>query len=294
MEHHQQQLAKLEQAIKHNPEDEKAIAHRGEVYRLMGRYEEALADFDQAIKLKPEYYWAIAHRGEIYYHKEEYEKALADFNRALQVEPNYLWAIAHRGVTYEYMRHDEEAIADLNRALAIKPDYSWAFAHRSRTYEQMKLYEQALADFDQAIALDQNAVKAWKRERGLLLSFLGRYAESVEYYEQGLQENPEDYFGLYGLVSTNACWKGLAETQSQINETRQLFLSLTNTEAAGIALYGLGGLAALEGKVKEALNYLQEAISVDDYRADTANHDRVWLPFYSNLHFQALISKVMR
>ena len=39
--------------------------HRGETYRLTGRYEEALADFTRAIELDPGDAWAIASRGSL-------------------------------------------------------------------------------------------------------------------------------------------------------------------------------------------------------------------------------------
>ncbi|HEY9834739.1 MAG TPA: tetratricopeptide repeat protein [Stenomitos sp.] len=294
MECYQEILTELNQVIEQSPDDAKAIAHRGETYRLTGHFEAALADFDRAIELNPTYSWAIAHRGETYYLIKRYEEALADFNRAIELTPDYTWALAHRGVTYEYMRHYEEAISDLNRVIEQNPDYAWALAHRSRTYEQMKCYEKGLEDFDKAIALDETIIKDWKRERGLLLSFLERYAEAIEYYEQGLKEKPDDYFALYGLVSTKTRWKGLAETQPQIEEACAALLSAANTKARSIVLYGLGGFAALEGEVDRALNYLQEAILLDNYRADTANHDRVWLDLYSNLRFQALIKETTK
>lgn len=287
-------LTDINRSLEQNPDNAKALAHRGENHRLTGNFETALDDFNRAIKLEPDYAWAIAHRGETYYLMKRYEEALADFNRAIELNPDYNWAIAHRGVTYEYMRHYEKAITDLNRVIEQNPEYAWAIAHRSRTYEQMKYYEKGLEDFDWAIALDKTIIKDWKRERGLLLSFLERYAESIEYYEQGLKENPDDYFALYGLASVKTLWKGLAETQPQIEEACAILLSATNTEVRSIALYSLGGLAALQDEADRALSYLQEAISLDNYRADTANHDRVWLELYPDQRFQALIKETIK
>lgn len=287
-------LAALNRAIEQNPQDSRAIARRGETCRLAGRYEEALADFNRAIALQPDYAWAIAHRGETYYLLKRYREALADFNRAVGLNLTNAWTLAHRGVTLEYMRRYEEALADLNRAIELLPDYAWALIHRARTYEQMKCYERGLEDFDRVMALDKSIIGDWQRERGLLFSFLRRYAEAIEYYEQALQENPQDYFALYGIVSVKTLWKGLAETQTEINEVRAVLLSLVNTEAGSDALYGLGGLAALEGNTDQALNYLQEAISLNDYRADTAYHDLVWLELRADPRFQAFIAHVTK
>jgi tetratricopeptide (TPR) repeat protein len=288
MERYQDTLAELNRAIEQNPDDTRAIAQRGETYRQMAHVEAALADFDRAIELNPNYAWAIAHRGETYYQMKRYEEALDDFNRAIELNPDYIWAIAHRGATYEYMGRYEEALTDLNRAIELKPDYAWAFAHRSRNYQEMKCYEESLADFDRAIALDKTIVKERLMERGLLLHLMGRYPEAIEYYEQALQENPDDYFSMYGIVNAKTYWKGLSETQAQINELRAVLQSVVKSSAHSFALYGLSGLAALEGKTDEALNYLQEAISLDNCRADMARHDRVWFDLRSDPRFQAL------
>lgn len=294
MERYQDKLAELNRAIEQNPDDTRAIAQRGETYRQMEHFDAALADFDRAIELNPDYIWAIAHRGETYYQMKRYEDALNDFNRAIELNPDYIWAIAHRGVTYEYMRRCEEALSDLNQVIELNPNYAWAIAHRGRTYEIMRRYEEGLEDFDRAIALDETIIPRWRSERGLLLSFMRRYAEAIEYYEQGLKENPHDYFALYGIVVAKTCWKGLAETQAQINELRAVLLSVVNTQARSDALYGLAGLAALESKADQALNYLQEAISLNRERIDTAIHDLAWFGIRVEPQFQSLMGESVR
>jgi tetratricopeptide (TPR) repeat protein len=294
MECYQDTLAELNRAIEQNPDDTRAIAQRGETYRQMAHVEAALADFDRAIELNPNYAWAITHRGETYYQMKRYEEALDDFNRAVELNPDYIWAIAHRGVTYEYMRRCEEALSDLNQVIELNPNYAWAIAHRGRTYEIMRRYEEGLEDFDRAIALDETIIPRWRSERGLLLSFLKRYAEAIEYYEQGLKENPHDYFALYGIVVAKTCWKGLAETQAQINEVRAVLLSVVNAQARSDALYGLAGLAALESKADQAFKFLQQAVSLDNHRAETALHDLVWLDLCDDPRFQSLTDEIAR
>lgn len=277
------------QPVAENFNEAQTLAHRGENYRLMQDFSLALANFNCAIELNPHYAWAIAHRGEAYYLMKRYPEALNDFNSAIELNRNYTWAFAHRGVTYQYMRQFEAAIADFNRAIELHPEYAWAFAHRCRTYEQMKYYEKGLADFDRAIAIDPTIIPHWHSERGLLLSFMKRYADSIEYYQQGLKENSQDYLAIYGIASVLTLWKGLAETQANIAEVRSILLSIINTGNRSFALYGLGGLAALEGETNQALNYLQTAISLDEYRRETARHDLAWTSLQSHPKFRELI-----
>lgn len=297
IESYSQELAQLEEVISRNPENARAIAARGETYRLMSRYQEALADFDSAIKLQPEYYWAIAHRAQVYYQREEYERALSDFNRALQLQPDYHWAIAHRGVTYERIDLYEEALKDFNRAIKLNPTYAWAIAYRGRTHEMKREYEKALMDFKLAISLNENIIEDGTTECGLLLSFLRRYPEAMAYYKKALEETPNNHLTLYCIAFTKTRWQSLADTQADIDKARSVLTENLKTNANGDAkkrsalLYELGGLAALEGQTEVALKYLQESMSLDYIPKRRALHDLAWLDLYSQPRFQDLIGE---
>ncbi|MBI1923677.1 tetratricopeptide repeat protein [Candidatus Poribacteria bacterium] len=295
MEHCEETLATLNRAIERNPDDTRGLAHRGETYRLMGRYQEALADFNRAIELNPNYAWAIAHRGDLYRQTKRAEAALADFNRAIELNSNYAWAIARRGVTYRLKGrwYLDKALSDLNRAIELKPDYAWAMVHRANVYVMMGRYEEALVDADGAIALDGTIVSHWRGERGLLLNYLGRYAEAIACCEKALQENPDDHIALYSLAVAKACWKGRSEAQAEIDKTQAVLQSLVNTEAHAGALYRLGGLAALQGKTEAALSYLQEAISLEDEPLKIARHDPAWHDQRGHPRFQSLVGETI-
>ncbi len=272
------------------PNDARGLAQEGETLRQQGQYEQAIANFTEAIALNPEYAWAIAHRGETYYQIGQYHKALIDFNRAVELDPNYIWAIAHRGVTYERLERYPETLADLNRVLELKPDYPWAIAYRCRAYEMMGRYEEALQQFDQAIALDETIIKDWVTERGLILSFMGRYSEAMVYYQRALQETPDNHLTLYCIAFTKTRWQGLAVAQEDINKAKVILHRMEKPNDSSAVLYELGGLAALEGQTEIALDYLEQAISLDYLPRRRALHDLAWLDLRADPRFQALIA----
>lgn len=274
-----------------NPDEARVIAQRGETCRLTGRYREALADFNQAIDLDPDYAWALAHRGETYHLLEQYEDALADFNRAVELAPDYVWAIAHRGVTYRRMKQYPQALVDLSRAIDLKPDYAWALLHRANIYVGLKQYETALTDVERITDLDPGIIPHWQGERGLLLNYLGRYAETIECCRQALQEDPADYIAWYSLAVAKACWQGRDEAQADIDQAQTVLRLAVNTDRRGLVLYRLGGLAALEGQVDQALEYLQEAIPLHPEPVELARHDPAWDDLRTDARFQILISK---
>jgi tetratricopeptide (TPR) repeat protein len=255
MERYTDTLAKLNQALSQNPNDMRAIANRGETYRLMGRYNEAVADF----------------------------------SRVIDLEPNHAWAIAHRGAAYRGMKRQEAALADLNAAIDLKPDYAWALIHRANIYTMMRRYEDALVDVDKALAVNHTIIPHWPGERGLLLSYLGRYAQAIACCEQGLKANPDDFVTLYTLAVIKAHQNGLTEAQAYIDKTRAAAQAMVNTEERALALYRLGGLMALEGHREQALDYLQEAISLENEPWALAHHDLAWLEMRNDPRFQSLV-----
>lgn len=287
-----QVVEEISQAINQNPQNSTIIARRGEIYKLRGDYQEALADFNRAIIIDPSYAWAIAHRGDTYRRIERYQEAIADFTQAIAINPNYIWAIAHRGVTYERIERYEESLVDLNQAIELSPNYAWAFAYRCRAYEMLRCYEEAIVNFDRAIALNQTIIKDWVTERGLLLSFLKQYPDAMEYYNRALQESPENHFTLYCIAFTKTRWQSLATAQPAINKARTVLQSQSSFIERSTFLYELGGLAALEGKTNQALDYLQEAIGLDYMPRRRALHDLAWLDFYSNPRFQGLVGQL--
>ena len=271
-----------------NSQNIRAIAHQGETYRLQSRYFEAIAEFNQAIELNPDYAWGLAHRGETYRQMNRYSEALVDLSRAIVLNPDYAWGLAHRGETYRQMNRYSEALADLSRAIKLNPDHAWAYACRCLTYEQMNRYEEALADFDQTIALDKTIFSSWRGDRGLGLIYCQRYTEAIEYCEQQLRENRDDPLILYSLAVAKACLQGREDARTAIDIARATLQSQLEMDSGGAFLYRLGGLAALEGKTDQALQYLQEAVSLKGKPFETARHDPAWFELRADPRFLSL------
>ncbi|MFB2970728.1 tetratricopeptide repeat protein [Aerosakkonema sp. BLCC-F183] len=263
---------------------------------------------------------AFAQRGESYRQMKRYPEALADFNRAIALSPNYAWAYAHRGVVYRRLLRYEEAWADFNKAIELKPDYAWAYAYRGVMCSIANRYAEAVVEFDRAIALDETIGKYWGNERGFPLMRLGRYAEAMECYEQTLTARPNDPLAVYCIAVNQTLWQGLAKAQTEIDRARTVLQSMVDAEetrffketgflsnsdetanpksqiqnlkwygGSDIALYALGGLAALAGDFDKALNYLQAAISVEyDLNVEMVRNDPAWFNLHSDPRFQVL------
>ena len=291
MERYEEALVDFNRAIVLDDKNSWAFAHRGETYRLMKRYEEALIDFDRAIVLDDKNSWALGSRGQTYRAMQHYEEALIDFDRAIVLDDKNSWAFAHRGQTYRAMERYEEALVDFNRAIVLDDKSARIIANRGETYRLMKRYEEALIDFDRAIVLDNTTTNNYYNERGLVLSYLGSYAEAIDSYDSGLKRKPDSYTLLYNKAVVIIRWKGLPYAQKYIDDARIALSTIIDTDEKGSALYGLGGLEALGGNIDSALDLLQEAISLEKEVIDWARHDIAWSDLRAtSLRLQLLIS----
>ena len=178
------------------------IAHRGETYRQMDRYEQALADFDKGIELDPGWQWVIAHRGETYRQMGRYEQALADFDKAIELDPSSGWVIAHRGETYRQMGRYEQALADFDRAIELDPSNDWIH------YLQFRAHL-SLGQPSQAYTYLRNAIDQVRKETAhrrapsndaynlaVYLAAEGRFDEAKQELQDALATYPKQSWEL--------------------------------------------------------------------------------------------------
>ncbi len=161
-----------------------------------------------------------------------------------------------------------------------------ALAH---LYVEQGKYEQALK-YEQTVQVNSENI-AWNNY-GLALSHIGRYAEAMKSYHKELAAAPDNHYTLYNIAVVMMRWKGLAEAQVSIDAAHAALLNLQDSEGfQGSALYGLGGIKALQGEETQALEYLQQAIALEKSAIEWAHSDIAWLELRSDSRFQELIAE---
>jgi len=229
---------------------------RGEIYRLMKRYEEALQDFNHAIELDPNYAWAIAIRGMTYQSMKRYEEAFQDFNQAIDLDPKDAWAIALHGQTHRLMKRYEEALKDFNQVLELDPKYAWAIAHHGVTYQAMERYEEALKDFNQAIELDPKL--GWAiASRGETYQAMERYEEALKDFNQFIEFDPKDAGAIACRGLTYQAMERHEEALEDFNQAIELDPKL------GWAIALRGQTYQTMERYEEALQDFNQAIQLD-------------------------------
>ena len=112
IEHHQK-------ALKHNPENYRAMVNLGATLRQKGDLDGAEKMYLQAAKRAPDYPELHASLGALYVYKEQYEKAEESLRHALKLEPKLAVGHANLALTLAKLGRFDEADTELERAVEL-------------------------------------------------------------------------------------------------------------------------------------------------------------------------------
>ena len=115
----QEQIAKVTEQIKQNPNDASLYLKRGELYRHHRDWSKALADYNFTGKLAPERVEVDFARGRMMLEAGWYEKAKAPLDRFLALYPKHPEALITRA----------RVLVKLGENLAAAKDYTNAISH---------------------------------------------------------------------------------------------------------------------------------------------------------------------
>ncbi|MGW1109452.1 tetratricopeptide repeat protein, partial [Streptomyces sp. NPDC002540] len=150
-ERDEEALTEFDQAIATEPQNTRALVHRGETHRWLGHFAQAIADLTAALELDPTNARALGSRGEVHREAGRYDQAITDFTAALDLDPTLDWVLAERGETHRQAGRYDQAITDLTAALDLDPTYAWALTQRGETHRQAGRYDQAITDLTAAL-----------------------------------------------------------------------------------------------------------------------------------------------
>ena len=122
-------------AIRMNPQDDSAFAHRAGAHKKKGDLAAAINDFDEAIRLNPQIPAWWSNRGNARFDKKDYVTAIKNFDEAIRLDPKYANAYNDRGNCYSAMKEYVKSLDDLDTAILLAPsnpapanDKAWLLA----------------------------------------------------------------------------------------------------------------------------------------------------------------------
>ena len=308
LKEYQRAIQDYDRAIELDPNDATAYNNRGNAYRNLKEYQRAIQDYDRAIELDPNDATAYNNRGSAYYDLKEYQRAIQDYDRAIELDPNDATAYNNRGSAYRNLKEYQRAIQDYDRAIELDPNDATAYNNRGSAYYNLKEYQRAIQDYDRAIELDPNDATAYYN-RGLTYYYLKEYQRAIQDYDRAIELDPNDaatYFnrGLtnlwlkntlqakdnyshsYEIDSTdvNAAWMsewaGMSKQRPGIEMAVRLEVIAAIDSQLYVAYVCRGVAAGLHGKVKEGLEEVEKAISLESEEWDAFFWKGMLLAYY--------------
>jgi len=142
-------IAALNEAIRLDPNNARALVLRGYAFRQQNDYDSALSDFEKALKIDPKNADAYQFRSAIYEEKGMLDKAIEDMTQAIENTPNdgarsYLYE--KRADYYSKKGDNENAVRDYTEAIRLMPYFKYSYADRAEAYRKLGKNDLAEAD----------------------------------------------------------------------------------------------------------------------------------------------------
>jgi len=193
-------VADFTQAIRLDPNSDRAYHGRATAYWSMNDNERAVADYTQSIRLNPANASDYSNRGLAYQDMGDFGRAIADFTQAIRMESNHFLYYSHRGSVYFWNKDFNSAIEDFTHSIRLAPSVD-AYAGRGICYSLKGDHDRAIADFEALLKMDINAATLSSinfilakeyTSRALEYGTKGDFNRAIADWEAVLRINPND------------------------------------------------------------------------------------------------------
>lgn len=261
-----------------------------------GSTEDALRAYDKAIEIDQNNAtiwsakgYALSSAALFTNNQSRYNESLEALDKALQIEPNNPRAWEFKGLTFTLMKRYSESLDAYDKAIENIGSYrgrvdlppnrteylSYLWQSKAVSILQMGRTEESLDALDNATKIDAANFGAWAT-KGEVLTYLGRYNESIQAYNDALDVAPSELQEIrasplmskgYALMATGRYERAL-EVYENISA-----LNLTE-ESAGFYLpdawRGRGNALSSLGKYNESIQAFDRAIELNSEKAPYA------------------------
>lgn len=148
-------MAQINQVLKVNPKDRKALTERGDLKRGAKDYKGANSDYTKAIALNLKDADVYIKRGDLRNELKQHQVALADYTAALKLNPQSVEIILKQATTYKQLGNHQNVLKQAEVALRLDPNNLQAYYYRRDTRRQLGDIQGADQDTQKIAALEQ-------------------------------------------------------------------------------------------------------------------------------------------
>ena len=183
-------LNDFEEAVRINPDDEKAINFRTRCYLALGQLDKI--QNDEPLSVEKPIAGLHSETAQVYYNRKEYEKAAEEFINAIVIDKeNNAGIYLNLGLCYLYLDRLDESVRYFAESLQRDSNKPKAAYNRGVAYFKLGQFDKAIADFERTVVLDPARVDAYKYLAHLYLKKQD-YRKVAEYYSEVLKYEPDN------------------------------------------------------------------------------------------------------
>ena len=249
------------------PAGSTALVQQGLIAVQAGEFAAAATVFARAIEADPANLEARKHLALAHVDAGQFERAEAAYEELLALAPDQAPAhfelaqlLANRGQATEAIRH-------LTRATELAPDYKQAHYQLALLLDRAGRPTEALERYDRVLALDSDYAEARTR-RATALASSGRPAEALEILRTRVAGAPADAAAVQALSVVLRQQNRLQEARTALEGSLRTADFAPADEAR--LRTELGGLLAIEGRLRDAARELGTAQQLDPTEPQTS------------------------
>jgi cytochrome c-type biogenesis protein CcmH/NrfG len=156
------------------------------VLKEMNQNDQAVAKLQQAVKKNPDFAMAYSLLGDIYKESKEYEKSAKAYSKATQLNPFSFSDFFSLGSVYKEMQRWSDAVMAYVKASELKPENVEAKVETATCYNQLKDYDKAEVYAVAAKALSPDDVEV-QRVLGDVYQGKQDYEQAISAYRRALE-----------------------------------------------------------------------------------------------------------
>jgi tetratricopeptide (TPR) repeat protein len=165
----------------------------GDTLVKTGELDEAVIVYHKAIELQPSL-WEVHHNlGDIWHGQERLDEAVAAYRLAIELNPDFCWSHNNLGDVLIKQEKWEEAAVAYGRAIELNPDFHWSHYNLGEALVELERWEEAIVAYRRAIELNSELPCVYEKLGDALRNHSPLSAkEAISYYNQAIQENPDN------------------------------------------------------------------------------------------------------
>ncbi|HRW74947.1 MAG: tetratricopeptide repeat protein [Lewinellaceae bacterium] len=194
--------------------------------------------------------------------RDQWQAMHHSLERAIRYNPGFQEALERLWLSTEMLGNYTESVSFYEEIIEQDP-YAWqVWYNLGHAHSCMEDYEQAAVAFDYACVINEDFEHAW-RDLGEMYLLLGQFAKAQESFLTSLQKSDSEDVDL--LVKLAEAYEKNGQRDLAVETLQRL---LTQDELHDEAIFRLGCIRVLDGRLEEAISLLEKAVGLNAEREE--------------------------